>query len=40
MSTTDNHRSWAKHYDEVNRRCFGKYYDELTLQTLQQIGGL
>ena len=40
MSTTDNHRSWAKHYDEVNRRCFGKYYDELTQQTLQQIGGL
>lgn len=40
MSTTDNHRSWAKHYDEVNRRCFGKYYDELTKQTLQQIGGL
>jgi SAM-dependent methyltransferase len=40
MSTTDNHRSWAKHYDEVNRRCFGEYYDQLTQQTLEQIGGL
>lgn len=40
MSTTDNHRSWAKYYDEVNRRCFGEHYDELTQQTLQQIGGL
>jgi SAM-dependent methyltransferase len=40
MSTTDNHRSWAKYYDEVNRRCFGEHYDELTHQTLQQIGGL
>ena len=40
MSTADNHRSWAKHYDEVNRRCFGEYYDQLTKQTLQQIGTL
>ncbi len=40
MSTTDNHRSWAKHYDEVNRRCFGEYYDQLTKQTLEQIGRL
>lgn len=40
MSTTDNHRSWAKHYDEVNRRCFGEYYDQLTRQTLEQIGRL
>jgi SAM-dependent methyltransferase len=40
MSTTDNHRSWAKYYDEVNRRCFGEHYDELTRQTLLQIGGL
>ena len=40
MSTSDNHRSWAKYYDEVNRRCFGELYDELTQQTLMQIGGL
>lgn len=40
MSTSDNHRSWAKYYDEVNRRCFGEYYDQLTQQTLQQIGTL
>jgi ubiquinone/menaquinone biosynthesis C-methylase UbiE len=40
MSTSDNHRSWAKYYDEVNRRCFGEYYDQLTKQTLQQIGTL
>ena len=40
MSTSDNHRSWAKYYDEVNRRCFGEYYDQLTQQTLEQIGGL
>ncbi len=40
MSTTDNHRSWAKHYDEVNRRCFSEYYDQLTKQTLEQIGRL
>lgn len=40
MSTTDNHRSWAAHYDEVNRRCFGVYYDELTRQTLRQISTL
>lgn len=40
MSTADNHRSWAKYYDEVNRRCFGEYYDQLTQQTLQQIGTL
>jgi SAM-dependent methyltransferase len=40
MSTSDNHRSWAKYYDEVNRRCFGEYYEQLTQQTLQQIGGL
>jgi len=40
MIMTDNHRSWAKYYDEVNRRCFGEYYDQLTQQTLEQIGGL
>jgi SAM-dependent methyltransferase len=40
MSNPDNHRSWAKHYDEVNRRCFGEFYDQLTQQTLQQIGTL
>ena len=40
MSTSDNHRSWAKYYDEVNRQCFGEYYDQLTKQTLQQIGTL
>ena len=40
MSANDNHRSWAKHYDEVNRRCFGRFYDELTRQTLAQINTL
>ncbi len=40
MSTTDNHRSWAQHYDEVNQRCFGPYYDQLTRQTLQVINTL
>jgi len=40
MSTTDNHRSWAKYYDEVNRRCFGEFYDQLTQQTLHHIGTL
>jgi SAM-dependent methyltransferase len=40
VSANDNHRSWAKHYDEVNRRCFGRYYDELTRQTLAQINTL
>ena len=40
MSKTDNHRSWAKYYDEVNRRCFGEYYEQLTQQTLEQIGRL
>lgn len=40
MSTNDNHRSWAKHYDEVNRQCFGEFYDQLTHQTLEQIGTL
>lgn len=37
MSANDNHRSWAKHYDLVNRMCFGRFYDELTRQTLAQI---
>lgn len=40
MSRTDNHRSWAKYYDEVNRRCFGEHYEQLTQQTLEQIGRL
>ena len=40
MSTTDNHRNWAQHYDEVNQRCFGPYYDQLTRQTLQAINTL
>ena len=40
MSANDNHRSWAKHYDAVNRMCFGRYYDELTRQTLAQINTL
>lgn len=40
MSRTDNHRSWAKYYDEVNRKCFGEYYEQLTQQTLEQIGRL
>jgi SAM-dependent methyltransferase len=40
VSTTDNHRSWAEHYDEVNRQCFGDFYDQLTQQTLAQIGSL
>ncbi len=40
MSTTDNHRSWAQHYDEVNQRCFGPYYDQLTRQTLRAINTL
>ena len=40
MTTTDNHRSWAKYYDEVNRRCFGEYYDQLTQQTLREISKL
>lgn len=40
MSVNDNHRSWAKHYDEVNRRCFGSYYDQLTAQTTARINNL
>jgi 2-polyprenyl-3-methyl-5-hydroxy-6-metoxy-1,4-benzoquinol methylase len=40
MSANDNHRSWAKHYDAVNRMCFGRFYDELTRQTLAQINTL
>ena len=40
MSSSDNHRSWAKHYDEVNRKCFGRFYDELTRQTLDQVNAL
>jgi len=40
MSANDNHRTWAKHYDEVNRRCFGPAYDELTGQTLQAISAI
>lgn len=40
MSANDNHRSWAKHYDQVNRMCFGRFYDELTRQTLAQINAL
>jgi SAM-dependent methyltransferase len=40
LSSNDNHRSWAKHYDEVNRKCFGRFYDELTQQTLDQVNAL
>jgi SAM-dependent methyltransferase len=40
VSSSDNHRSWAKHYDEVNRKCFGRFYDELTRQTLDQVNTL
>ena len=40
MSSRDNHRSWAKHYDEVNRKCFGHFYDELSRQTLDQVNAL
>jgi SAM-dependent methyltransferase len=40
MSISENHRSWANYYDDVNRRCFGEFYDQLTQQTLDQIGTL
>jgi len=36
---SDNHSTWAKYYDEVNRECFGVYYDQLTDQTLNTING-
>jgi len=33
----NNHNTWAKYYDEVNRECFGAYYDQLTDLTLKEI---
>ena len=37
---SDNHSTWAKYYDEVNRECFGVYYDQLTDLTLNTINSL
>jgi SAM-dependent methyltransferase len=34
---SNNHYTWAKYYDEVNRECFGTYYDQLTDLTLREI---